>query len=67
MSDDLQARLNRRAAKMQVQSCVRGAHLWGPIDSRGWSTCKGCGVVNTTPKKPGDGAYDRSPAGPGDM
>lgn len=65
--EDIQARLDARISKTQVQACVRGAHVWGPPDHRGWATCKGCGTVSTTPKEAGSGAYDRSSSSPGDM
>lgn len=33
-----------------MTSCTRGAHTWGPLDSRGWVECAVCGTVNTNPK-----------------
>lgn len=39
----------REPAAAELQSCLRGAHAYGPVDGRGWRTCVVCDHVNVTP------------------
>ena len=42
---------------MDLQSCARNVHNYGPVDPiTGWRTCSSCGIVNVAP--PGDGPID---------